>query len=81
MGYKIIKASDLAEYAYCHRAWWFSHVVGAEPLNEEARASGSAFHTHHQLSVRRAVWGRRVAYALVFVSVCIFAFLLVRGLL
>lgn len=80
MSYKIIKASELAEYAYCHRAWWFSHVAGIKPLNQEARMTGTAYHARHQALVRRAAWGRRAAYVLVFFSVCIFIFLLIRGL-
>jgi hypothetical protein len=80
MSYKIIKASEVAEYAYCQRAWWFSHVAGIEPLDQEARRAGVAHHQHHQRLVWQAVWGRRFAYVLVFAAVAIFAFLLVRGL-
>lgn len=80
MSYRVIRASELAEYAYCRRAWWFSHVAGIEPLNEEARSRGSTYHQDHQRLVWQAIWVRRVAYVFVFIAVSIFAFLLVRGL-
>ena len=80
MSYRIVKASELAEYAYCRRAWWYSHVAGVEPLNEEARATGTAHHARHHALVRRAAFGRRLALVLVFLSVCVFVFVLVRGL-
>lgn len=79
MSYRIIRASEVAEYLYCHRAWWLSHVVGYEVEETKALASGSAYHRRHGGLVWRARLARWVAYALVFLSVAIFTFLLVSA--
>ncbi len=41
---RFIRASELARWAYCQRAWWLEHVRGYTPLNREALARGRAFH-------------------------------------
>lgn len=77
MSDRIIRASELAEYHYCRRAWWLSRVVGYEVEDTTVLASGSAYHRKHGGLMRRARLARWVAYALVFLSFAIFAFLLV----
>ncbi|MFQ3662722.1 MAG: hypothetical protein SNJ69_10050 [Chloroflexaceae bacterium] len=48
----MIRASEVAEYVYCARAWWLRRVAGLEPQGQERRARGVALHVAH---------GRRVA--------------------
>lgn len=79
MSDRIIRASELAEYLYCRRAWWLSRVVGYEVEETTALSSGSAYHMRHGGLIWRARLARWVAYALVFVSVAIFVFLLVSA--
>lgn len=43
----MIRASEVAEYVYCARAWWLRRVAGLEPANRERRAMGSARHVAH----------------------------------
>lgn len=75
----MIRASEIAEYVYCRRAWWLSRVAGYAAENVEVLEKGSAYHARHGNRLRRAVFARRVAYLLVFAAVTVFVFLLVRG--
>ena len=79
MSDKMIRASEIAEYVYCRRAWWLSRVAGYAAENAELLQEGAAFHRDHGSRLRRVVIARRVAYLLVFAAVTVFVFLLVRG--
>jgi hypothetical protein len=43
---KIIKASEIGTYQFCHRAWWYQQQ-GCEPENKVELAGGSEIHTQH----------------------------------
>lgn len=47
----IIRASEVAEYVYCARAWWLRRVVGLKPAGQKHREAGMALHKRHGLSV------------------------------
>ncbi|BCX05238.1 MAG: hypothetical protein KatS3mg053_3176 [Candidatus Roseilinea sp.] len=49
---RVIQASEIAQYAYCARAWWLSSVIGAPSANTAELQRGSAMHRRHG----RAVW-------------------------
>ena len=49
---RLVRASEISEYVYCHRAWWLHVVAGLEPANRTALQAGTARHQAH---------GRRVA--------------------
>lgn len=49
---RVIKASELAQYGYCARAWWLGSVKGIAPANTEDLRRGTARHAQHG----RAVW-------------------------
>ncbi len=49
---RIIRASELGQYAYCARAWWLQTIRGAEPANTRDLRQGEAAHRQHG----RAVW-------------------------
>lgn len=71
---KIIRASEIGEYLYCHRAWWLRHVRGYRSANVRELAAGTAAHSAHG----RVVWtgmALRVAAALLLALAAI-AFLL-----
>ena len=80
MSDKTIRASEIAEYVYCRRAWWLSRVGGYQADNVRRLQQGTAYHQAHQGRSRRAVLARRLAYLLVFAAVSIFVFLLVQGI-
>lgn len=79
MSDRIIRASEIAEYLFCRRAWWLSHVAGYEIEESEALSSGSAYHRRHGGLVWRARAARWIAYTLVFLAVAVFVYLLVAG--
>jgi hypothetical protein len=49
---RIIRASDLAQYSYCARAWWLGSVMGAPSVNVREMQQGEAAHQQHG----RQVW-------------------------
>ncbi|MDQ3704964.1 MAG: hypothetical protein M3437_07045 [Chloroflexota bacterium] len=52
-----IRASELGEYSYCSRAWWYRHVIKIAPPaadSSERLARGVQAHKQH---------GRQVAWA------------------
>ena len=51
---RVIRASEVGEYVFCHRAWWLRHTRGLVSANVRALAEGTARHAGH---------GRRVAAA------------------
>ena len=43
----IIRASELAQYEYCARAWWLHRVKGYRSANVKALERGTARHRAH----------------------------------
>ncbi len=74
MSYKWVNASELAEYAYCRRAWWLRHVRGLRSANVRQLESGSAYHRGHGRRVQGAPMLRKIAYALIFAAVFLLIF-------
>jgi hypothetical protein len=58
----ILKASEIAEYAFCHRAWWLHQGLGYRPANLAAMRAGAAAHERHGARVASALRWRRLAY-------------------
>jgi hypothetical protein len=79
MSYKWTNASELGEYLYCRRAWWFKNIHGLKSANIRRMQSGSRFHVTHGKRVRRLPWLRGLAYALIFISILILVFQMVSG--
>jgi len=55
---RFVTASELAEYAYCRRAWWLRAVRGEQGEGESARfAEGRSAHRAHarQIALARAL--------------------------
>lgn len=47
---RFVSASELAEYAYCRRAWWLRAVRGATSAEQGTRfGAGRAAHRRHAL--------------------------------
>ena len=79
MSYKWVNASELGEYLYCHRAWWYKNVRSLKSENILRMHSGRKFHTVHSKRVRRLPWLRGFAYVLIFFALLIALFQLVIG--
>jgi CRISPR/Cas system-associated exonuclease Cas4 (RecB family) len=65
---RVISASEIGEFEYCERAWWYRHVVKLSPprAGEVAGrfARGREAHRRHGMGVARAAWLRSVGVAL-----------------
>jgi hypothetical protein len=60
----ILRASEIGEYVFCHRAWWLHRVRGIESANRAQMQAGAAQHTEHGRTVQRAGSLRRAAVIL-----------------
>jgi len=60
---KRITASQVGQYAYCARAWWFGTVEGRPSENVELLAEGTRGHRSHGRQVSLAFTLRRLAWA------------------
>ena len=64
----IIRASEIAQYAFCHRAWWLGTVQGYRPVTEAALISGTQAHARHGETVAASQHWRRIGVALLVVG-------------
>ena len=60
----IIRASEIGQYLFCHRAWWLGTVQGHRPANEAALGAGTQAHLHHGRAVAASQRWQRVGYTL-----------------
>jgi len=70
MNERWIKASEIGEYLYCQRAWWY-RLQGAESANVRELAMGSDLHARHGGALRFASWQRSLAYLLIAAALAI----------
>ena len=49
----VIRSSDIGNYLYCRRAWWY-HKQGYESANQAELASGTELHRKHGRKVMAA---------------------------
>ncbi len=74
---RVIRASEIGEYVYCHRAWWLGRVRGVENANRAEMEAGIARHRAHGRGVRWAIRLQRAALLLLaaalFIAVVIAA--------
>jgi len=71
---KVIRASEIGEYVYCHRAWWLRHVHGLTSANVAELAGGTATHAGHGRLVGLAASLRALAI-LLFVAAGVIVFI------
>ncbi len=60
----LIRASELAQYHFCHRAWWLSTVKGMPSRSQAALARGTRQHQHHERQVYAAGRWRQLSLML-----------------
>jgi hypothetical protein len=72
----VLRASEIGEYLYCHRAWWLGRVLGLPNANQAALQAGTTRHRAHGATVRRADALERFAAVLVLIAFAALALLL-----
>jgi CRISPR/Cas system-associated exonuclease Cas4 (RecB family) len=60
---RVIRASEIGEYVFCHRAWWLHHIQGVESANRERMSAGVVHHQAHGHAVIRSSALQRAALA------------------
>lgn len=76
----VVRASELAQYAYCARAWWFARVKGYPSANVIALGEGAAGHRVHGRAVAGSSRLRRLALVLLMIAGILFATWLVMSI-
>ena len=66
---EIIRASEIAQYAYCARAWWLARIMGYRSGDLDAMRDGSARHDAHGRAVRGYQRLSRLASVLLILAV------------
>lgn len=66
---RAVRASEIGEYVFCHRAWWLHQVQGHTSANVRQLEAGTATHARHsrQVSVSRGL--RALALLLLLAAV------------
>ncbi len=59
---RIIRASDIAQYAYCARSWWLGRICKFPPENLGQLAQGSERHFSHGRTVAAHQLAARAGY-------------------
>jgi hypothetical protein len=67
----IVRASEIAQYAYCARAWWLGQVKGYRSANVAALQRGTAQHRAHGRVVVRYHRLRWLALGLLALAVAL----------
>lgn len=66
---RAIRASEVGEYVFCHRAWWLRHVAGHESTNTRQMETGTLAHERHGRLVGLGAGLRGLAVVLVVLAV------------
>ena len=73
-----ITASEIAEYIYCHRAWWLK-LAGYKSQNQEVLAQGSESHTHYSQQVNAVTRLERIGRFILLLGIgLLIVFILIR---
>lgn len=66
-GPALIRASELAEFGFCERAWWLSNVQQVARQHQQHLERGQAVHIRHEQQVEAASRWSKISLGL-FVS-------------
>jgi CRISPR/Cas system-associated exonuclease Cas4 (RecB family) len=69
--WRVIRASEIGEYAYCAHAWWLGNVEGLASGHQREMAAGEAIHLRHGQGVRASLGLARLAYAVLLLALVI----------
>jgi hypothetical protein len=65
---RIIRASEIGTYQYCHRAYWYQ-MQGYEPDNKADMTGGSELHERHGRMVFASNCLQVIAYACLLLAI------------
>ena len=63
----VIRSSDIGNYLYCRRAWWY-RKQGVESENQAELAAGTEIHKQHGRKVIASTINRSVGIVLLFIA-------------
>ncbi len=67
----ILRASEIAEYVFCARAWWLGRVKGVPSLNIRQMKHGASWHQSHDRTVERFHFLQRLSLTLLILAIVI----------
>jgi len=65
---RIIRVSEINQYAYCAKAWWLGAIEGVQPSNIHELQAGTWAHVRHGRTLAVAGWARRAAIGLLLIG-------------
>jgi CRISPR/Cas system-associated exonuclease Cas4 (RecB family) len=77
---RVLRASELGEYSYCSRAWWYRHVLKIAPPGRGSAGrleAGTRAHNRHGRAVALSSALRAIGIALALLGLLAFALALV----
>ena len=69
---RVIRASEIGAYLYCHRAWWY-HLQGIVSENQPEMSTGSSYHRSHGRKVLSATLLRAAGWVLLLAALVVIA--------
>jgi len=72
----LVRASDMALWSFCQRAWWLARVQGTTHQHPGRLAHGVTFHETHGHTLQRAQQFRQWAYRLLALALMLSGLLL-----
>ncbi|TET99585.1 MAG: hypothetical protein E3J30_04305 [Anaerolineales bacterium] len=74
-----IRASEIAAFVFCQRAWLYSRL-GIQPENVESLSQGTLWHLHHGRQVVLWRWTRTLGFLAILTAIVLAAIALVSTL-
>jgi hypothetical protein len=75
----IVRASEISQYTFCARAWWYARVRGYRSANVDVLRAGVSGHRAHGRAVASSIRLQRLAIVLLVAAAILLAAWLVSG--
>ena len=75
-----ITASEIAEYLYCHRAWWLK-LKGFVSGNKDSLAQGATAHIQYSQQVEQVTRSEGLGKRIVLIGIVLFIMFIIIRLL
>ena len=77
----LVRASDIGQWTFCHRAWWLANVRKVEHGNPQVLQQGTDRHDAHGRQVLTAMQMRRAGMFLLLLALLLLALFVLIQLL